>query len=1671
MKKFTVVALIAVLAISGIMAVMLSPFHMSNVRASGGASSHSVRANYSITRLPRRNVSLGDLVGVPRQGNTNDAAYFALVRSSGSGAFVVGVSHPVGTLPLIVEGTTTFENAGVFQYRFFHDFATLQNGAMAIHERNSENISTYRHFHTHDITVMQDEFLMTLPENSADFVPNIVVPGQQITFPLPSSFIDRSGRDLFTVRRDPDLNLYAPYLEQLQALYPTVTQGTATDLEHLGALRNRVFQDMTVQFFGNDGAIESQAEAGNVTGLTGIADPRTRTFTIPPQPANNYYAEFTFNHNGGNVTVASYRTNNIIVENVGIPLNQIMGNDVGSHAGADNQRRNQIRFEFNPSVAFTPSNLRLNMEVQLPGATVNISRETDTESRAFNRVDFSQETFTAFSFVRVEILPGIADGAADANDPRWRLARTPEWRPEHGENVGAFPGSFFHRVEDFTFIPTELGEYRFTYFTTTVFGAGFDHTPLMDQVVRDPATWPAGATATWPTSSSIIEQQRPAAGQQSFIRFNPFEPLFVRTDTVAPTIRWTEEYAWGAIPGVTDSWTGTAGTAPMRPVTRPDPGATPPYAGGTPINPFEAPDHSNYLPGSGSNSRTEIATSLQANHGDNRHQLILPALMGHDNATPSNRLVYNITIRRTVEGVQHRHSITWASTNANVTAGAGNTGPQMPYDPTSRLVLDFEEGEWTNGVFSGSLDELMRGVTGSDASFVGFYDITVFARDERLGGILGLPSVQLLYSFNVVRDTAFTMDESRPEFHGGIQMRQTAYYEDDTISFRRVNVSDNFTDDRNIDVAYWLSFGTELVDVTEDLVEAGGNLTLVLKAGESDIADQLLAELEAAGGFMEVRLVVVARNFFAMHNGITHADLASYGFPNDPIDLDNAPAGINFIGTTFRLYSLDFGYASTIAGADLASPDFGRAINDHQWSESLTAANIITTGTNPNPTGEIRQNRRVYLPEFRFFYEYFVGMDADIADSGLASSIQFEVIQPLSGRRLGLNRSTVSTQVPVWGVEVPVDPTTAPLGLRAPELSNRPGATGSVHDLIRRDPMVSGSPVVEHFTRMGGGQGSANNSLFFIPNEIGVHTVIARVTNAGGNVTIFVADILVSGQAVFSVGIVGGVDTMRVAETASLPTVVVTINGMSFRTNNNFDVIADFGSEVRVGSYRIEAFADNQSPVTMTQNNFTPSFAGRYTFNFIITIDHTILTNNPLLPEMAGVIATENIIAERSFDIVVSQLNEGDVRIGFMRDEFRFFYDNPVAGGHVVTGDSDVDRIHQHNILPQLVGSQAGTGVTSFNVSDNTLRLGLEQVGPAADRVFQYGVFFLPDWQVLMAAGLTPPVNFDTDVETHVTVRAPRAGADDYLLDTRNDDETNWVQDARGQRLHFFRPQGLLRLTAAQADLPAGQRDLSQADRWPLNTDVYVDGEYVITYTASFQNVVTVVEFRILIGDVAMPRIDFTLSEEQQYDLFNRPYRVGDRDRGTFHFDTNFVVVHANGGKTDFSPFYIASNLRMEVLRPDSTAAIVGPDWEAGDIRQWYSLEEPTNPSDPWIGNALGANANGSNYVDEAGEVIRWREGRQRWDVNLTQAGEYRFTFRIRSEAGVETTLFRTITVETEQPPRNWEAGEIWGWILIVVASGLFLAVLVYFIRTGRQTKFQTSGNVKKIAEDKPDQV
>ena len=1598
MKKLVLLGLCSFFLIAGVVSMGMAPFVATYAGIAPFSDTHNVTANYSITNLPRRAVLVGTPVGRPMQRNTTGigpaeiTANFIIVQISGASVDTIVATSSDTWLPLnstntflgweSVNGvmTSTWSNPGLFEYRFFNEEpAPTRNESGTIINNNFTDPSRdnfIEPFHRHVVTVSQNQFSFAMPQNSAESlavaamgsddatnplyflnnvhmvgVPNVTIPHLPIVLPLPSSFYDRNGNDLFLTRLNSQNQIEFPNLDLFKRLYPDLVATSAfqnmTTAQQHERLKQEVFFDTRIRFHGNGPVANVLNEigprlagpvlaAGNGLPQRRETSPLTRTFI--PRNAVTHWAEFLFQHEDG-VTVASFRTNNIAVDDarVGENVGQVLG-----HPGTT-PIDNQVRFEFNPTIGSAPTTLQLNRPADLPRPTVHLSRAEDGNAR--NPVELSAETVNNFTFARVEFMP--------ENSNTWEIARGPN-------------NELYDFVTDFTFIPTRIGGYRITYFTTTIFRAGFDHSePFPGHIVTN------------------ISGNIPVAGYTgtTFMRYSPhtLDKLFVSIDAVHPQVRWTREFEYIGNHAYELDENGDR-------VLDDD---------GNPVRiDFEhADDMSRYLPGRGLNARTQISSTAVTGGTGRESILSLPALLGFSPTTTSREMTYTIRIRREIPGQQNRDSVTFSTTNNNANPIA-TTGSSLPFDNSSRLEIDFSGNNfgdaplpnnavaWRNGNRRGDLNSLFSSPGGSVNAR---YDIMVYARSLPQGNqVLGLPTLnELIYSFEVTSN--YTMNQEPPTFQDGIRMQQTAYYEEDVISFRPVNVSDDFTDDANIEVEYFLNFNRRIgttntfenvfIPITEELNTTGGSLTLPLNPRDNDIAYDLIRSIPMDAGVLPVTLIAVARNFYAMKQGNYYLD--NTGVPNNPLGGGIAVEQINF-----RIYSLAYGEAAIIS--------FGNGVQS--WQQAIEAAN---TGNNPS----LARYNQVNLPAFNFAYPS--------VDANLVSTIIIEVIQPISNTRIAIGEG--------WTIRVPSE------------------TAGGV-------------------TIGGGTNPNLNTPLSFEPNEIGPHTVVARITNAGGNITVFTAEIIIVGTPTYQVGIVGGVESTSVGRTVGLPSVVLTINGRQFRTSQTgLGIVSDFefsnGGTVipagfEVGQYFISWTrpGSNQSLPAPSNNNFTPTEAGRFTFTF-----HLEIENDKLRDLGIYVSTTEQFLRPRqvTHTIVVSGLSRDDISIELDARSYSNLYLNVPsfdATGNVIANSimawdhegnpfqpnpNHIPGIMPWNAFSNFTSSYTVGGTNQFTIDNETLRANLIPIPQAGgETIFEYAPIFLPRFHPVLADGVTLSADvFPRNVESRLTVRGPNAAADEYLLDTDADNVTQFVTLANGQQFFYFQPQGRI-----------------DGNHNPVgNANLRVDGEYIVTYTITFDIITIELQFSIMMGDTARPTIEFEDSTMQE-ELFGPIRRVD----FVFNFDTRWLRVNNMGGETNFDDHTVATRLtgltnegHFIVRRPDGTV-----------------MSHVHNGN---VADGVVAVRHNQAQIDE--------HHYQHFSFRLQQTGTYRIELRIESDARQPANRFFNIVVEAQAPEPRISPTEIWGIVLIVVSSGLLLAVVIYFIKTGRDTRF--AGNTRRIRKVK----
>jgi hypothetical protein len=230
----------------------------------------------------------------------------------------------------------------------------------------------------------------------------------------------------------------------------------------------------------------------------------------------------------------------------------------------------------------------------------------------------------------------------------------------------------------------------------------------------------------------------------------------------------------------------------------------------------------------------------------------------------------------------------------------------------------------------------------------------------------------------------------------------------------------------------------------------------------------------------------------------------------------------------------------------------------------------------------------------------------------------------------------------------------------------------------------------------------------------------------------------------------------------------------------------------------------------------------------------------------------------------------------------------------------------------------------------------------------------------------------------------------------------------------------------------------------------------------TYKGIVSELSLAIRVGDTADPVITFGTNdkgEDIETELFKK-YILNKWGTAEFKFHTQDLIVNPNGGTltplgTDgaFADWYVARNLTVNVTTPSGKSLYFSTSADTSDNIYLHGT-----PLDQIYLGKLDEDGNWVKDTSVASDI----QDREIW-FTLNESGEYSFQLSINSESGQPAYFSRTITVETPATKAPIAPQTIWGTVLIVISAGLFIGVVVYFIQTGRKTKF-TGGVTTQVA-------
>jgi len=1389
-----------------------------HVGASTGTHNEVV-ANYNITNLPRQQILLGTSFGDTTKGADIPKMFDDAGAEAKVGSVKLFRTSSSGTVEVTVAGGK-YDHLGSYQWRFY---ATDDKGVV---ESNAD-----KYVHMHPVQVVQEGYTMSLPQSArygaidgkidgkdvVSFVPNVTVRNLDALLPMPNKFIDRKGNDLFDdyiTDKDGD-RIKNKDIEKLRedvitgwtgVRKPTSIGGKNLSTMTLAQLTQEenfkllIWANTQIKFYGTDE--DGDREDGRwitekIPAPKKNSGDSNRLFR-PTVPGDHYYAEYEFIHPS---IVSKERTSNISVEHTGFSKEEIFGQDKDGKPSVDIAKEKQIRFEIPP--AFSGSSLStnamaINKEFTLPLPTVNLTRETDNTKIEYNPVKFSRATsVTSYTYMTVKY---------------WNL------KNEEKTNTEKIDGKLIKDIiidetNNYKFKPTLPGSYQFMYHTTTLFETGYT------------------AHAAGGKEDDLIDTLG------SYFRYYPHNRFHITTNDTRPEIKWSVPFKYA-----------TADDAANYGVSVGDAIALPGYevfgvkAGDILESHGKkeffkgAPDLIEYMPHSTDTDKPLTQIS-------NKQAIVLPALIGFNNVGLSSELNYTIILTKPDD--QSAPAITFSSTASE--PSATETKPTtFKYDNTKPLILDFGNDTSKNGYGDGGHLSAWKGLAKTER-----YLIEVYAVDKG-SEIFGVPSGDRnsrrdFFSFSVVTDSDYQslVPDAKPELMR-LNMMQTSFYEDDTIVFNKVGASDEFTLD--VQVKYFIiASGMEPIELDDTFVK-NDTFTFDLSRKNQQavsILDHFDLKDPSGSGILDLNIVAVARNYFALTNAVDNS-FKPIANENDLFTMDDLAQYLKNPKTFEKIIECPACNGTGSVSSVKCSTCDGEG--------EIDVASEVMRGIAVEAFPIKAYNQLIYGDKAA------IGLYDDVTDTEKLTQAAMDAYWKTLFSEGALKHSKVyqSTQIdfPAVTIGYGCDCAVSPCDKPEDHLTYRTTVEFQIIQPIRKDLLgVDGGTTQILPIEQGTANRETINGLSFWAEEIGIHTFIVRAYNGGGYVSVFVATINVIGEPITIPVLKGGVKTMRVAEKANLPWVEVAIDGKPFITCDGsiemdyspYEVLAlknypAVGTEPavvagnpikfarlstadqqlykKVGTYTIKAESKGGISIPSGIGNFfIPVAADTYEFTYELRLD-TAALNNLCISADSSVPYYKTSVRHT---IIVSGLNNNDIGIAFQEKGYTTLdsiagYQAPKATGTSSTMDiidntsdatDDKLKITQNNLLTQMTSSSARDISMGLQKLNNGMYQTFEgtptliTTGSNPGRInwepdkYEFGRIYLPNMYAEWGGGLTPLNIFDLPNASRVTVSHSRRSGDLFDSQGINENHTGTERkyiktgaDGKGDTYYWFQPAG-----------------------------------------------------------------------------------------------------------------------------------------------------------------------------------------------------------------------------------------------------------------------------------------
>ena len=1654
-RAIAVVIVATVLMLSGI----LGGIFASTLRMSVHADPVPpvVLGRYEIKKLPRKQIELGNTPTTTPSITPPGVAKLYFITDTGA------------------VNVTTYAQRGTYEWRFF------------------ENNTATKPIYTYTVTVYQTTLTIGVPTSARDvvgtdgkivadkiaYIPNIAVPGKDIIFPLPTSLVDKNGVNLF--------NDVTPVSKTLANLREDVINTSTWDLlttalknarkiaEDTAAFKSLIYSHMTIKF-----------SAGTNKGGV-VTDVAKRTFSITTA-ANRVTATYKLNDS---TLKAEYTT----------PAFNVVAT-----AGRDAEIVYQL-----PPTGFsdlTSASLNYNEPRTLPTPTLSLRSDEITKPN-------NGGTFKAYNF-----------GGAVSTIPTYTYITVKHWNTitEDGKTA-ANPTTIYDNViiddsTNYKFTPQHAGAYLLTYHTTTMFGAGY--TDNYGKADLDKG----GIIRTDATGTAVANGE--------FIDYTPHSLFFVTYNSTKPKFNWSVPYAY-YINTTSDASTLKDNEAkiddagyiitkaqPAQVATRKSSiarekldaivdakqsvaivledndlfdvkaGQILDRTGVTNNGYFdEAPNLSRYVPTEG------LTPNIQTQVND-QQKFVLPAMLGHSNLPDGGRtLHYQIKLAR-VDANGTRVDINFSNHSDVKAPSTTNTKPTtFYYDPTQPFELDFgnDSADYQNGHY--------LAVFNDGVSRYGTYQLTVTVTDNQTG-IPGLSNYGLdytkYYSFKLASPEAGSTPlydanttAKRPTLTE-INVDKTAYYTGDKISFSALNASDAYTLD--VEVEYYLTYldqsSTEtnknvVIKLDRDTQSDKGTITFELsKTNRTAGVTELFTALgkSANGNYLSMRIVAVAKNYFALNNQIDgdlqpiavkwfdNAAVQNYVANPVPTDL---PAGIDVKIQNIEMFTTDYG----------VNPTIGLKQN------KINASDTTYSGAYTDD-----------LPTMQTYWGKF------FEDKPEQNKGEYKL------PAIGVKYGSGSYQTAI-----------------ALDLTSENGKPVRIN---------GGSSVL---TSVGTAPKYVENRTFE-PDQMGTYKFSVTAINNGGNATVLIGEFDVEGTPSSAVKLAAN-GTARVGQPVTLPSADLNINGKDYEARGGL-IYEKEGAQTQLANASYEIIGEHRGGTHgkwFPGLTFAPDAEGRWTFKyeFNVTIagksaeikpayyyldvtgladgdiaiqfdeygydhltDEADIENYNVISDMVA-FDTNAIGKDKDVDLTMADLNRGMVQVKegtsledhstWTADEYTFgriYIPRMKATGNILNlsgfNMEDASRVtvtHSRDSGTFLFDSK-DIGTDSNLVGKDWVR---KNVGGNATYYWfePTGVVKVPKPTAkvtgIEVAGST--VIGDTTAAAIVAAGVEWKVGFAYHYDVNTGTTEAPVIETRDATLYWNPTDGWWAFDYYDENYITNRYGRGNAT---VNPDIIPDGIYTVTYTVTYLGHSETFTYRVHVGDTAQPEITFTGDLEK--DLFGATYEAG---KTWFSFSTKDIRVNPNGGTITpqdgraeynfgdgYEHWYIAKKLRVTVRGPKGDVTVVTPNLSstiAADDKN-YVHPDPINTDDirdywRYIRPTDAMYATAPEIYDEYGFFLyngaRVIKGLTTAPVErtfkfwLADEGEYEVYLSIKSETGADSIPYKvTIKVNAKPVPNGPSPQTIWGTILIILSAGLLIGIVWYFVQSGRKTRFANANGGKK---------